>query len=352
MAAKGIYKQKGSAFYWIRFANPEGKVIRESTKTTNYKEALVKLSERRKEVSEGKVIEPIRNYTFNEVADEYQKWCERQRSYRSKEGLLSQLRDAFGTLQIRHITTRLVEQYQSERLLKGNKPATINRHVTTLKHCIHKACQWEMCHEETLKRVRQVKFLPENNKRLRYLSKDECRTLLSHCKGYLRPVVVMALNTGMRKEEILSLKWDNVDMTHGSIRLDVTKNGERREVPINDALRVTLKGMVRRIDVPYVFYDASTGRRFMDIKKPFGTAMKKAGIVDFHFHDLRHTFASHLVMAGQDITTVSKLLGHKSLTMTLRYSHLAPDHLSKAVNVLDITGGNTVETTAQAVGQK
>ncbi|HWR89106.1 MAG TPA: site-specific integrase, partial [Dissulfurispiraceae bacterium] len=321
-------------------------------------------------VSQGKDIEPakvIKNYTFNELADEYEKWCERQRSYRSKQGFLSQLRGAFGTLQLRHITTKLIEQFQSERLLKGNKkvkigvtewkhlpntPATVNRLVATLKHCIHKAYQWEMCHEETLKRVRQVKLLPENNKRLRYLSKKECMTLLSHCKDYLKPIVMTALNTGMRKEEILSLKWDNVDMVHGFISLDRTKNGERREIPINETLTVTLKGLVRRIDVPYVFHDVSTGKRFKDIKKPFGTAMKKAGIVDFRFHDLRHTFASHLVMAGVDITTVSKLLGHKSLTMTLRYSHLAPDHLSRAVNVLDITGGNAEETTAQAAGQK
>jgi integrase len=101
-----------------------------------------------------------------------------------------------------------------------------------------------------------------------------------------------------------------------------------------------------------VFYDASTGKRFTDVKKSFGTALKKAGIVDFRFHDLRHTFASHLVMGGVDITAVSKLLGHKSLIMTLRYSHLAPDHLSQAVNVLDITGGNVANATAQAVGQE
>jgi len=127
-------------------------------------------------------------------------------------------------------------------------------------------------------------------------------------------------------------------MKHGFIRLDVTKNGERRDIPINNDLKAVLQGITRRLDIPYVFFDSTTGKPFQDVKRSFHTACRKAGITDLHFHDLRHTFASHLVMAGVDITTVSKLLGHKSLTMTLRYSHLAPNHLQNAVNMLNITG--------------
>ncbi len=232
----------------------------------------------------------------------------------------------------------LIEQFQSDILNKGKKPAMANRLIATLKHCIHKGYQWEMVSEETLKRVRQIKFLPGNNKRLRYLSKDECRALLDNCYGHLKAIVTFAMNTGCRSGEILSLKWDNVDMKHGFIRLDRTKNGERREIPINDDVKAVLQGMTRRLDVPYVFHDPITGKPFQDVKRSFNTACRKAGITDFRFHDQRHTFASHLVMAGVDITTVSKLLGHKSLTMTLRYSHLAPNHLQNAVNMLNITG--------------
>ena len=123
--------------------------------------------------------------------------------------------------------------------------------------------------------------------------------------------------------------------------LDITKNGERREIPINNTLRASLQSITRRIDVPYVFYDKTTGEPYRYIKRSFNTACRRAGIRDFRFHDLRHTFASHLVMAGVDITTVKELLGHKSLTMTLRYAHLAPSHKVKAVGVLDgvINGG-------------
>jgi integrase len=93
--------------------------------------------------------------------------------------------------------------------------------------------------------------------------------------------------------------------------------------------------MVRRLDVPYLFYDRVTGKPLQNVKRSFNTALRKAKIRDFRFHDLRHCFASHLVMAGVDLTTVKDLLGHKSITMTLRYAHLAPSHKVNAVNVLD-----------------
>jgi integrase len=125
-----------------------------------------------------------------------------------------------------------------------------------------------------------------------------------------------------------------VDLTHGFILLDKAKSGERREIPINDTVRQTLQSLIRRIDTPYVFA-GTRGERFLDVKKGFAAACCRAGIKDFTFHDLRHTFASHLVMAGVDLTTVKELLGHKSLSMTLRYAHLAPSHKVKAVSVLE-----------------
>ena len=144
----------------------------------------------------------------------------------------------------------LIEQVQSDLLNKGKKPATANRLIATLKHCIHKGQQWEKVPEETLKRVRQVKFLQENNRRLRYLSKDECRTLLNNSNKYIKAIVTFALNTGCRRGEILSLKWDNVDMKHGFIRLDMTKNGERRDIPVSDDLKAVLQGITRRLVFP------------------------------------------------------------------------------------------------------
>jgi len=128
----------------------------------------------------------------------------------------------------------------------------------------------------------------------------------------------------------------------------VTKNGERREIPINDTVRKELQSLTRRLDVPYVFYDSKTGKPYGEIKKSFASACRRAGIKDFRFHDLRHTFASHLVMSGVDLTTVKELLGHKDIRMTLRYAHLAPSHKVRAVNILDSTLKNKAPNTNES----
>lgn len=147
----------------------------------------------------------------------------------------------------------------------------------------------------------------------------------------------------MRKGNILNLKWEQVDLRNGFILLDVTKNGDRHEIPINNTLRATLLSLQRRLDIP--FYDKVTGKPYKEVRKSFATACRKAGIQDFRFHDLRHCFASSLIMAGVDLTTIKELLNHKSLTMTLRYAHLAPSHKVRAVEVLD-----EVEKSAKVAG--
>ncbi len=335
---RGLFKQEGSQYWWIRYAGADGRIIRESTKTTKKKEALAILEERRTQARKGILPEPVKkipNITFRELAEEYLKFCKSQRSFNSKVYLVRDLVEVFGNLPVRSFTTKVVEQFQSGLLETGKKPATINRYLAILKHCIHKGYQWELAPEDIFKKISRVKLLPENNKRLRYLSTEEIDKLIQACSPHLKPIVITALNTGMRKGEILSLKWEQVDLKHGFILLDKTKNGDRREIPTNQTLRDTLLALPRRIDIPYVFYDPETGKPYQNVKRSFATACKRAGIRDFHFHDLRHTFASHLVMAGVDLTTVSRLLGHKSITMTLRYSHLAPEHMSRAVDILD-----------------
>jgi len=126
-----------------------------------------------------------------------------------------------------------------------------------------------------------------------------------------------------------------VDLKHGFILLSHTKNGERREIPINATLRVTLQSLPRQLHTQHVFFDPATGKPYKEVKKSFATALRRAKIQDFHFHDLRHTFSSQLVMSGVDLVTVKELLGHADIKMTLRYAHLAPSHKVKAVEIYE-----------------
>lgn len=251
-----------------------------------------------------------------------------QRSYESRTYYVKVLSDTFtfGDLPLRQINTRLIEQFQSNQIKLGKKPATVNRYTATIKHLYGKTLDWDMIEEYVWKKVRKIKLLEENNKRLRFLSIEECQKFVDCCTPRLKPIVIMALNTGMRKGEI---------MNHDLILLKDTKNGERREININNTLKNVLLALSRRMDGGYVFYDPYTNSPYKRVEHSFKTALKKADIRDFHFHDLRHTLASHPVMSGVDITTVKELLGHKSLSMTLRHVNLAQSHKAKAVDVLD-----------------
>src|SRR5208283_1726113 len=338
----GLYLRGGT--YWMRFTH-NGIYYRRSTETSDRKIAAQIIETIKAQITLGQYVPaeetgPENEYTFAELVTKHDEWAApRHKAWKESGKCMSNhLSICLGEILVRDFTARHVEQFQSAEIARGKSPAYINRQVTLLKSMFTKAVDWDMCGEDVLRKVRKAKALKGVVNRLRYLSQDECRTLIDKCESHLKPIVSMALNTGMRKGEILGLKWDNVDLKHGFILLDKTKNGERREIPIDKTLRATFTAIARRLDLPYVFFNPDTDLPYGDIKNAFNRAVRKAGIKDFHFHDLRHTFASHLVMAGVDITTVSKLLGHKSLTMTLRYSHLAPNHLQNAVNMLNITG--------------
>ena len=169
---------------------------------------------------------------------------------------------------------------------------------------------------------KKVNLLPDDSKELRYLSKKECEELINSCGPHLKSIVITALNTGMKKIELLNLKWENVDIEHGFIMLDKTKKSERK-IPLNDTLETTLINISRRQHVPYVFYNNTTGKPYRNISKSFANALRMAKINNFQFRDLRHTFASHLILEGVDIKKVMKLLGHKTLKATRKYSHLS-----------------------------
>jgi integrase len=141
----------------------------------------------------------------------------------------------------------------------------------------------------------------------------------------------------MRQGEIFKLRWVDVDSVNKLITVRDSKNKEPRRIPMNPTLTKLLQEIKIDAHGPYVFSHqvGKEHKPYKTIRKPWLKALEKAKITDFRFHDLRHTFASRLVMAGVDLVTVKELLGHKSIDMTMRYSHLSQDHKRKAVEILD-----------------
>lgn len=157
----------------------------------------------------------------------------------------------------------------------------------------------------------------ENNHRLRFLSEEEITRIIDACSPHLKPIVEGAIHTGMRRGELLSLQWDQI--RNGFIYLAETKSGKARQIPINDRVARVLQKLRQQnqLKSPFVLCDAN-GKRFYEVKRSFASACRRAGIEGFRFHDLRHTFASQLVMNGVGLKAVQELLGHADLKMTMR----------------------------------
>ena len=195
--------------------------------------------------------------------------------------------------------------------------------------------EWEWIEKNPVARVSMEE---ENNKRDRWLTTEEEERLLKVCPSWLRGLVIFALNTGMRLGEIISLEWKGVDLFRKIVTVFKSKNKEPRTIPINETVFEMLKqkAKVKSIKTSLVFYgDNHTMLLETSVDHAFQTALRKVGIKDFRFHDLRHTFATRLVQLGKDLYKVQKLLGHKTPTMTQRYAHHYPESLRDAVEVLD-----------------
>jgi integrase len=182
--------------------------------------------------------------------------------------------------------------------------------------------------------MHKVRKPKEPRGRVRFLSDDERQRLLKACQAstsqHLYHVVVLALSTGARKMELLSLTWRNVDLKRGTIALQDTKNGERRTLPLTGLALTMMHQQVQQGDSLLVF-PSPDGTKPLDIRTAWKTAIRRAGIEDFRFHDLRHSAASYLAMSGASLVEIAEILGHKTLQMTKRYAHLSESHTRNVV---------------------
>jgi len=234
------------------------------------------------------------------------------------------------------IDLAMVEEYKIWRQRQGVSLVTINKELRFLSTLINRAVEFKWIDNHELYR-RPILVKGVKSERLRYLTEEEEVRLLDAIKDpLLKDIVIFALNTGLRKSEILNLKWDEVDLNLRCIVLGAEKTKSKRKhiLPLNkSALEVIERRLKeKRSDCPYVFH--REGKKVRCFKRAFKRALILAGIKDFRFHDLRHTFASRLVQKGVDLYVIKHLLNHADITTTQRYAHLRLDNMRKAVEML------------------
>ena len=311
----------------IDYRDKEGKRHRETfagSKTFG-KEVLAK---RKTEISEGKFFPERKKarITFGELAKIY--WevhGSKTRSAYTWNIMLNKLINCFGSLEMSQLTTEKVQILYND-IWQEHSSSTANRYLTLLKAVINTAVRLKKYDGNNP--CTGVVKQKENNSRWRYLSEQEINRLWKCADKRLQEVLTCALCTGMRRGEILNLRWENVDLTGNIIYILKSKSGNPREIPILPVLRALLTSLDVR----------STGRVFsitlQQLRRSFQKALAEAGINNFRFHDLRHTFASHFIMNGGKLPELQKILGHSDFKLTLRYAHLSKSYLQQAITVV------------------
>ena len=293
-----------------------------------------------------------KKHTVNELIDRYIKRLTVHNPSRCKDvkSSFAWWRQELGHLVLADLTkpmiTEKIEKLSHYKIKNKDgterqiSPARVNRHIAALSHaCTVAYNEWGWLDRHPMIKVTKLK---EPRGRIRFLTDEERNRLLEACETsscpYLYMIVVLALSTGARFNEVMKLKWCDVDLTqHKKITLHDTKNKERRLLPLTShALELFVQhSKVRSITSDLVFPSIHDPRKPYNIRRPWDAAMKKAGIQSFRFHDLRHTAASYLAMNGASLAEIAEVLGHKSLTITKRYAHLSAAHTRSVVEKMN-----------------
>jgi len=319
--------------YQIDYFDPNGRRVRKSFKKR--KEAEAELGKRVSLIAEGRYLDVKKECTttFGELIKKYTENFKAQSSFsNAKETYLESFKKYFGedTLidNIKYIDLTAHRNHLQGKLTPNGtvrKPSSVNREMSCLHHLFSMALEWDLADSNPFSNKKSL-MLKENNMRLRFLSEEEIPKLLENCKGHLRDIVETALHSGMRRGEILSLKWTQV--RSGFIYLRKTKTNNPRQIPINDALEALFDrlrgntGKVRylksKTESPYVFI--YKGNRIKNVKTSFNKAVEDAGLDDFHFHDLRHHADSRIMPTSFDIFSHLIVISTYILFIPLVYS--------------------------------
>lgn len=341
----GVYskKNKDGSTSWVIQYFVDGQRKREVVPTRTRKQAELALAKRKIEIKEGRFWEKKnqKHIKFKNWANNYIKLKENQgrRTLYVIKLHVKHLMEHFGEYELSNITSSMIEDYLSRRrkeLTRSGQlisPASVNRELAQLKNIFTEAQRNGIMEKNP---AQFVEFLKENNKRDRVLNQEELEHLIECSPEYLAEIILFAYYTGMRKGEILKLTWEKVDLKNRVIQLHVedTKTLEAREVPLNDVLVQMLqeKRKLRHLRCPNVF--TYQGKAIGDFKKAFRTTCIKAGIKDFRFHDLRHTFVTNARKAGIHDFVIMAITGHKTQAMFRRYNTVDREDILDAVKHL------------------
>lgn len=329
-----IYKVKGKKGdrWYIDFYN-EGQRIRKvlgSKKDAEHTLTLLEADSLRGEL----YLIKKSDMSFKELTEKYLEYGETngKRSLERDEYSIKALMDRFQYMKITQINPLLIEDYKKKRQDEKRKSGTINRELSCLRHMFNLAKKWKIIRESPMS---EVKLLKEDRYKMRILGKAEADLLIDAAEEHLKPIILTALNTGMRRGEILGLRWSDIDFVNYNIHARNTKSGKDRTVPMNSLLATAFKKLDMSSDFLFP-HPLKKDQARKDISWSFKVALRDAGIEKLRFHDLRHTAASWMIVdCGVDLVTVSEILGHSDIKITMIYCHASQESRRRAVEGLE-----------------
>jgi integrase len=339
----GVYYRKDRGIWSVSYIDASGERVREKVEAHTRQQAMDALHriKTKEELARTLGVRPASEITLEALFGRYKKHQKariRPTTFERLGGILDTLKAHLPEM-AKAITKRTVSEYIDTRSGADEmKPATVAKEVSVLKHCLRLAVEWGELNQNPAAGARLPK-LPAG--KTRYLTPGELKAALESAPEWLRAPMAFAACTGVRRGEMLSLRWMDVDMGHKRLYLRETKNGALRILPIPEFALTVLRSLPEGATGDTVFAGVDPAKLSVYTKRVF----KRMGIPDASFHTLRHTAASWLVMEGVDLYAVGQILGHKTPRMTQRYAHLSPEYMAGAVGKLDgIMGGMLGQT--------
>jgi excisionase family DNA binding protein len=330
--------KKGKIRWYLDYKDSEGNRIQRVAANANTKEeAVYALNEATSKVFDEKydIQRRKRKISFNKFCQIYLKDYAMvvKKSWKTDQSRMNLLVDFFKDTELRKINQSAIRKFIASREKAGNTQSTINRYMALLRKMFNYAIEEGFLEKNPMDRIKS--FSEKDNLKERILTKDEEARLMEESSPHLKSIIVIALNTGMRLGKILNLRWNQIDMDIQTIKVDNTKNGRSRTIPVNDTLYKEIKRLKnQKNNKPFVFFNEETGKPLTTVKTAFKAACRRAGIEGLRMHDLRHTFGSRLIQRGADIETVRTLMGHNSISITQRYLHSTETLKRKSVDLL------------------